>query len=887
MRSVRFIPHCREIHRGIIILKTLLTVDLTKKVALDGTSAWTPPVITYGEALTIALRFQQTIDGNVTTPVLDVTSLAAVAGFVDARPFNGEFCLQIGDGVQTSDNTTGFVQHDASAAQLQSAINAKTVVTGIYGPALVRKVDGSWLIIFGSGAAEVALTVRDNRLYPVCIGRITAAQTDARWIHELRLIQIPVAMTSDSSAILPDAPTITRLTTGGTVGTYEVNDVQNLYVSPAYNAQYTLALGSIRTSPLNVLDNAATIQAALEAVLGTGNFSVKNSAAWTASIEFTGIYAGTSPALLTVTPLNPPAGDLTFTIAFANVTLLAWLRSQATITVPLQVWINVLNEDASTSTLALFTSAITIQRPVLWPELETVMVLDLLRPASPKDYVPFSLTTFVVGHQFYRAVVGDGSATTFVIAHGLDTDDTVVFVRINADPGAQLVHGTDFSVTFDNANQCTVHALSGAPTTNHWAITVMSEQVVEAFADGLTVTIGQVTGLQDALDALQAQVSAIEALIPTGSLTAPSSSSTGVTITIPDAYTVFPNLRLGKNYDASVLFGATASVLNALPRAGGLLPAVHDTSAGTFSTIALPSSPSAGDVFQYTGTPDLFLPGGLGRRGTVLQTSGFVAWDGRVWYQVIQGPGASTSYFPAEFEEELVPPITFEPETWAPVQQFRLEFDLSVQLIHATGNAQWVLVIEHGRSPSDTDATTTAIDITTAGTGTQHLYKETELIGTFTANASTNVLTLTAHGLAAGDIVYVANTGGALPSPLTASTAYIVRDVTTDTFKLTTQTETVNLQNVIWNPTPILTQRLVVSRLLQTRHFGCIVARAADNTITTSKLVQSRWSAGDSAPTSPGWVCRVNLIRFDTEDSQPKATGYAFAALKGALATIS
>ena len=77
--------------------------------------------------------------------------------------------------------------------------------------------------------------------------------------------------------------------------------------------------------------------------MGTGNFSVTNSAPWTASIEFTGTYAGTSPDLLTVTALNPPAGDLTFTISFANATLLSWLRSQAVITVPLQVWINVLN----------------------------------------------------------------------------------------------------------------------------------------------------------------------------------------------------------------------------------------------------------------------------------------------------------------------------------------------------------------------------------------------------------------------------------------------------------------------------------------------------------------------------------------------------------------
>ena len=81
--------------------------------------------------------------------------------------------------------------------------------------------------------------------------------------------------------------------------------------------------------------------------------------------------------------------------------------------------------------------AISIQRPVQWPELETVPQIDWMRPASPKDYPPFSLSTFVTGHQFYRAIVGDGSATAFVVAHGLDTDDTVVFVRVKtASPGS-------------------------------------------------------------------------------------------------------------------------------------------------------------------------------------------------------------------------------------------------------------------------------------------------------------------------------------------------------------------------------------------------------------------------------------------------------------------
>lgn len=56
----------------------------------------------------------------------------------------------------------------------------------------------------------------------------------------------------------------------------------------------------------------------------------------------------------------------------------------------------------------------------------------------------------------------------------------------------------------------------------------------------------------------------------------------------------------------------------------------------------------------------------------------------------------------------------------------------------------------------------------------------------FTADAGTDVCTATSHGLTDGDMLFVANTGGALPTGLSANTPYYVRDATTNTFKLAT-----------------------------------------------------------------------------------------------------
>lgn len=56
-------------------------------------------------------------------------------------------------------------------------------------------------------------------------------------------------------------------------------------------------------------------------------------------------------------------------------------------------------------------------------------------------------------------------------------------------------------------------------------------------------------------------------------------------------------------------------------------------------------------------------------------------------------------------------------------------------------------------------------------------------VGTFTVDASTDLITLAAHGLADGNLVHVASTT-TLPSGLSANTVYYVRDVSASTFRL-------------------------------------------------------------------------------------------------------
>lgn len=676
-------------------MKTLLTANLSTKTVTSGGSAWDPPSYLFGETITIALRFAQDVDGQTVEPALNIQAIRAAIGLVDARPESGQFALQIGNGPQTAMNTTALIPHDASPTAFAAAINALEGVVSAYGPAQVTKSDGSWIIIFGDGSDEAPCRISDNSLWPVSAGQCNATLVDGVWRHELRLLQAPVAFTDTAEAILPDPPTITALQTGGSDGGFYWNEVQALYVPPDFRATYILRQGLfLRTSELNVNDTAETIQSALEEAFGTGNIKVSNTRPYTANIEFVGKLKGTPQVVLTVQAMNPPPGDLTFSLALDRDELAASLRRVPSVTLPLEVRLWVKNQDDIVTSHVAFHQEITILRPVVWPELALTPGIDWLRPPSPKTYIPFNRESIITGQQFYTEAVGDAEHTAFVLDHGLNTDYVRVWVRENTTPGAQLIEGTDYVVFIENADSVTITALGDAPAATAWLVTIISAQTVAAFAAGLEIEIGQVSGLQALLDELTARVENLESLLPSGSLTREDSAGAAVEIEIPDRAILFPDGRLPEGFDPSKP--------ETLGRAPGLLPAIHDATVTTQSTVTLPEADDQpGQVFQNTTGHPLDVPGGLGQRGRTVPNGGFFGSDGRLLYRLAR-VGSTNSYFPTDFELELIPPIHLSSSMWGNGDSINLEFDLSYQLLRANTNAQYLLVIEAGTISSAT-----------------------------------------------------------------------------------------------------------------------------------------------------------------------------------------
>ena len=149
---------------------------------------------------------------------------------------------------------------------------------------------------------------------------------------------------------------------------------------------------------------------------------------------------------------------MTFSLPLNRAALLVWLNAAPTVTLPLEVTLQV-TEDGVTTTIVPIRLEVTIQRPLNWAELEENPNVDWLRPPSPKSYRRFNPETVITGQQYYPEVVGDGVATEFEVSHGLDTAVVFVFVSENFAGGRQLIQGTDFDVSLTNDNLTTVTAL--------------------------------------------------------------------------------------------------------------------------------------------------------------------------------------------------------------------------------------------------------------------------------------------------------------------------------------------------------------------------------------------------------------------------------------------
>lgn len=762
------------------------------------------PILLAGQDYTIALRWLDDVSGALTEIDPAISAIRASIGFVEAAPASGTWKIQIGSGSATADNTTSVLDWNASPTTVKNALNAVADGTEDYE---VDFDNGSYLIRRTGGEA-ITLQIRANRLKPVSFCRVRATVVDGDNIYDVRLVQAPLAFTDSSELVLPEPPVIATVRDGGTdpSGTWYWNEIQSLTLPPDFRGTYQLRRNFARTDLLSIADGVAEISAALNSMLAPESASVRvtNPTSQVAHIEFQGELRGLDVDPLEVTVFSAPPGDITFTLDLNTSEIWAVLRERPAVVVPFEleadIYIDPDDHDAGTRTIKVWSQDVTIARPLAWEGLAAAQNIDWLRPPSPADYIPFTLDQVLTGQQqAFSRVIGNGTATSFTLDHNLDSELCQVIVRENSSPG-RLLRPDEYEVELTDSNSLTISGFADTPTLSQYAAFVVAIGPESVFQSH-THTIEQIVGLQDALDNIGTRLDTLEAILPSTGPGAAATQASGITIDLPETKDIL--FFKGTPEELKGLFTDKGIDAAKLGRPPLMLPAIHDATATSYTTGDLPAL-AADTVWQNDSGATIDM--GRGIYGGKVLDEGYFGSDARARYALTR-EGSTTSYFPTGFSRELFR-IFINEKMLRLNRTLDVQFGLALQLLLATSNAQWLIVIEQGSAPEQSTPSTT---------------------GT-------------------------------------------------------------NLENIVWDSTPILSQRLILTQNRQTHGFGVRIKRelvSSTDTITADSLLYGIWEGADAAaPASANFALRARLIQFDTENAlAADARGWVSYEITGATAS--
>lgn len=676
-------------------MESLVYLDLATKQMTEslGGSRFNIPTLTFGEEMTMGIRFAKKTDGVAVEESRVVDELRATIGRVDERPESGTWGITFNPG---GTDVTGL-SHDIGINDFITALtNASLGLGAVDG----EEKSGSLVVKFqdedtASTPTPVSISVQSNDLFPVSFVRHRTFTLNDHWYHEFRLIQAPVASTSQSSRKNPPSPTIAAVRDGGTDADVTWNEIQELFVPPGFRGLYQIKRGSARTGLLDITDGISEVSNELNtAGLADANseFIVTLPKTNYAHIEFAGDMGGTNQDLMEVEVFSAPEGDLTFTLDLDTVELTALLRKEEAITLPFEIEADIedVNDSNTIYTRTLYSGEVTIQREVHWAELATAASIDWLRPPLPERYGGFDYSQVSNGQLHYTETAGDGIADPIVIDHNLDVNATDVIIK-EISSGDLLVMGTDFDVNVTNTNSLTIFP-AATVALNNWRVTVLGLEETSYF-DPHTHPISDITNLQTTLDGLGTRITDLETLSGANAVKATFDSSASTVAAewrLPTVFEVYPSRAEITDVDRLIDIDPAE-----LERPKGLLPAIHDaTTENLPSPLPTPAAEYEGRVFVATET--VRLTGGKGIRSQEIVAGEYAACDGNLWYQVKNyGDGETVSFYPVPFERELFR-LHVNERQFRVGKRFDLRFAIEAAVLNATSNAQWSLVIEQG-----------------------------------------------------------------------------------------------------------------------------------------------------------------------------------------------
>jgi hypothetical protein len=675
-------------------MATLLYGNISNKTAsyTIEPGSITLPTVVQGDTFTVAVRLTETSNNTTTVTAPSIYSARLSYGPVDVAPTAGTFKVLV-NAVTSSAITLG-----STAASVAAILNTISAATGWS----VTEDQGSYIVgRTANWTTTSGITIVENNLTPDSFVRVTSYSANNTFYQELRPMQSPLAYTSAYGLIVPPAPTITRVVTGysdPTTGVY-VNEVQRLYIPPAFDTTYQIYRGTARTALLSKDDGATEIEAALMqgcVTVGAGEiFLVTNPQNYTADIEFAGAMSGATHSLLTVAVPISPQGDVTFDLDLNTQGMLAALRGDFEVTHPLTCEIGINYGTVATPNVqyvTVFQQNLTVQADGAWTGLAAAQRINWLNPPQPVNYIPFTTDQVITGIQSFTAVVT--GAGPWTIAHNLGTEAIHVTVRENVSNGAILQQTSpyvgigDCSVQTTTSQSINLQRLVGTVPTTGWAVMISSAGPTSVF-QAHTHTIAQVVSLQDQLNSLSNRLAVVEDILPATGISSSSSVTQPYEIPISQRDAVLFSNGLGTWSGSSI-----SQVPSAQPPQ--LLKALSVT-VGTAPSTALPTVTTVDIVRAYTSGLNILVPRiGLIPGARLPSGTAYIAAEAvrSLVYQV-DNYTAGRTFYPKAYEASLFE-IPINDKLFRAGTKAKLEWNINVQSKAANATAQWYCIVDVG-----------------------------------------------------------------------------------------------------------------------------------------------------------------------------------------------
>jgi len=460
-------------------------------------------------------------------------------GVKDYSVESGQYRLVISEG------TTADIPYSANSKRVQDSLNA-LVSSNLFS----CEQDATGIYISRANGSDFTITSTGNALVPSSFIAFRGKTTNGRLKYKMTFEAAPLAFTTGGEQILPPPPVISVLQHGGTdSGGAMWPTIQNLFIPPTFQGTFQLTDGIYKSDLMDITDGASQIQANLNkmwAAKGPGyTVTVTNPTSFNVHITFNGYnevsggFMGTDVPPLLVPIYSAPPADWTIFLNLDTIPLQEYLRGQNLRTLQFEAEADFYVSTPlpgqplpATFRKKLWSMPVTVTEPLIRQEFQTAQAIEWLEPPSGKTYIPFSPNQIITGQQNYTTVLGDGSATSFVVAHNLNTDNLAsILVRENKSSG-RVYRDSEYQVIHNDLNSLTL-IFAEAPEFASLAVAVTTAGPISRFL-AHNHTIEQVENLGDRLNELSKRIAYLENLVP-------STSSVAAATNMPDQISVFPS----------------------------------------------------------------------------------------------------------------------------------------------------------------------------------------------------------------------------------------------------------------------------------------------------------------------------------------------------------